>query len=456
MERILVVEDQKIIALEIKEHIEDMGYRVVAMASSGQQAIDEAVKHIPDLVIMDIKLEGPMDGIEAAQAIKTKLDIPVIYLTAYADDKTLQRAKITEPYGYVVKPLEERELKSAIIIALHKNSIEKKLRESEIKYKTIVNSLEGYFLITDSQKNIIAGNRNTENTIGKIKSNKCYTVLYGSETPCTNCTYEKVLLGSTARIEKYDRVNDKWYYEITTPILLGNNESYYQHMVIDITERKKNEENLVSLVGEKEVMMREIHHRVKNNLQLILSLVRLQNSKSDNNAVKSNLSVIENRLNSMALVHEDLYSSANLTQVQFRPYVEKLIHHLTRAVGINSEKIKIKFDIASVNLSVDLAIPIGIIINELVTNSLKHAFNGNGEGNIDIKFTRDGNEYFLDIKDDGFSLPENISFEKPSGLGLQIVKSLCGQLSCKPEIIRNNGTDFRFRINAVNYSPIIS
>jgi len=448
--RILVVEDQKIIALEIKERIEEMGHKVVAMAVSGQQAIDKATEHVPDLIIMDIRLEDTMDGIEAADIIKQLLDIPVIFLTAYADDKILQRAKITCPFGFIVKPLDERELKSAIIIALHKNSIEKKLKESEIKYKTIVNSLEGYFFITDSEKNVIANNQNVENLKKLTDSSKCYAILHGYNKPCPECVYDDVLKGTTTRIEKYDKKNDKWFYQITTPVIINNKSSFFQHLVLDITDRKRNEESLMNLAKEKEVMLREIHHRVKNNLQLMLSLVRMQNSKSENDVVKSNLKVIENRLNSMALIHEDLYSSDNLTKVQFKHYVERLINHLIKAMGIDPEMIKIKQDIAKVNLSIDLAIPIGIIINELVTNSLKHAYNGTQEGNINIVFCRDESDFYLDVTDDGFGLPDGFNFDKPSGLGLQIVKSLCWQLSCKPEIKTEKGTSFRFKINALD------
>jgi signal transduction histidine kinase len=126
---ILVVEDERVVALDIKGILESRGYIVPAIASSGKEAIQLASEEHPDLILMDIRLKGEMDGVQAAEEIRTRLDIPVIYLTAYADEATLQRAKITEPFGYLLKPFEERELCSTIEMACYKHQMERKLRQ---------------------------------------------------------------------------------------------------------------------------------------------------------------------------------------------------------------------------------------------------------------------------------------------------------------------------------------
>jgi len=125
---ILVVEDENIVALSIKKKLELMGYSVVDTASSGEDAVVKADLFYPDLVLMDVMLRGEMDGIEAAKMIREKFDIPVIFLTAYTDDKTLERAKMAEPYGYISKPFKEQDLKSNIEMALHKHEKEIRLR----------------------------------------------------------------------------------------------------------------------------------------------------------------------------------------------------------------------------------------------------------------------------------------------------------------------------------------
>ncbi|MDZ7337832.1 MAG: response regulator [candidate division KSB1 bacterium] len=127
--RIMVVEDLNITALDLKNRLRKMGYEVPALAGSGEEAIQKAEETHPDLILMDIRLKGEMDGVEAAERIRAKLDIPVIYLTAHADDNTLQRAMVTGPYGYVLKPFEEKELRITIEMALHRHRKEAKLRE---------------------------------------------------------------------------------------------------------------------------------------------------------------------------------------------------------------------------------------------------------------------------------------------------------------------------------------
>ncbi len=122
--KILVVEDENVVALELKKRLKKLAYQVSSVASSGKEAISKAEGFLPDLVIMDIRLKGDMDGIQAAQIIREKLNIPVLYLTAHSDDETLKRAKQTEPYGYILKPFEEDELRTAIEIALYKHQVE--------------------------------------------------------------------------------------------------------------------------------------------------------------------------------------------------------------------------------------------------------------------------------------------------------------------------------------------
>nr|WP_319373165.1 response regulator [uncultured Methanobacterium sp.] len=135
---IMLVEDEIIVAADVKNRLENMGYAVLGIFDTGEEAIQKAGELKPDMVLMDIVLKGEMDGIDAAQKIREQFDIPLIYLTAYSDEKTLERAKVTEPFGYVLKPFEDREIQSAIEMALYKHQMEKKLKESEEKYRKLV------------------------------------------------------------------------------------------------------------------------------------------------------------------------------------------------------------------------------------------------------------------------------------------------------------------------------
>ena len=175
--KILIVEDERITAEDMKEALEDVGYEVSDMVSSGEEAIIKAKELRPDLVLMDIMLEGEMDGIEAAEQIRERFGIPVIYLTAYSDPSTVQRAKITEPSGYILKdpfgflhkPFEESELNTAIEITLHKHKMEKKLREHEQWLSAILNSVTDAVIITGPKGQIKLMNGRAEDLTGWIK-----------------------------------------------------------------------------------------------------------------------------------------------------------------------------------------------------------------------------------------------------------------------------------------------
>lgn len=146
---ILVVENETVVALNIQNRLEEIGYGVPEIVSSGEQAIEIAESTQPDLVLMDIRLTGKVDGIQAAEEIRTKLKIPIVYMTAYSDRETLERAKLTEPYGYIIKPFEARELYSAIEIALYKHQIEKQLKEREQWLTTTLTSIGDAVITTD-------------------------------------------------------------------------------------------------------------------------------------------------------------------------------------------------------------------------------------------------------------------------------------------------------------------
>ncbi|MDP4195517.1 MAG: PAS domain S-box protein [Bacteroidota bacterium] len=164
--RIMIVEDEAIIAMDIKRRVLSLGYDVIATASAANECISKLETVKPDLILMDIILKGQMDGIEAAQIIKAKFGIPIIYLTAHADEKTLHRAKITQPYGYILKPFEIRDLQTTIEIALYKHAMEAKLAESELKYRTLVKTATDAVLILDEYGEIISFNSTVNSMFG--------------------------------------------------------------------------------------------------------------------------------------------------------------------------------------------------------------------------------------------------------------------------------------------------
>lgn len=451
--KIMVVEDNKIISLEIRQRLESMGYEVKAVSYTGEDAVVKATETVPDLVLMDIKLGGKMDGIEAAEKIRFLLDIPVVYLTAYSDEATLERAKVTEPFGYIVKPLEERELHSTIEISLYKHKIEKRLKESEAKYHAIVEGFDGYVYIASRDYKLKFMNKNLIHRIGaNATNNTCHLSLYQKNAPCQWCKMDQVIQGKTVRFERLDDSGERWFDEVQTPINDEHGQILVQTMIRDITDRKKNEEKIIASLKEKEVMLSELHHRVKNNLQIITSLLRIQSVNITDKEALEAIKVSQNRVNSMALVHEKLYKSRNFSLVDFDDYVKHLSSHLMQAYGVKKGKIDLDLNIQKVFLSVDTAIPVGLIINELISNSLKHAFPDKRQGKVTIELTKGGTvDYQLRIRDDGIGISKDIDPNRSSTLGMNLVSMLTKQLAGDIKINTDKGTDVLINFKEASY-----
>ncbi len=166
MVKILVVEDELIVAMELKSRLHELGYSVCGTVVSGEEAIELTARHNPDIILMDINIKGAYDGVRAAEIIKIDHDIPIIFLTAFSDPKTLQRAKITEPYGYIIKPFEEKEVHTAIEIAVYKHNMEKTLRESKRRLSITLKSIGEGIIATDKEGIINYINPAAENLTG--------------------------------------------------------------------------------------------------------------------------------------------------------------------------------------------------------------------------------------------------------------------------------------------------
>ena len=152
--RILVVEDDRVVARDIQHQLTRIGHTVVCVTPLGEDAVRLALESQPDLVLMDIRLEGALDGVDAAQQIRDRCQVPVVFLTAYADDETLERARVTEPFGYLLKPFEDSQLRTVIEMALYKHTAERKLRESERRYAVTLASIGDAVIATDDQARV--------------------------------------------------------------------------------------------------------------------------------------------------------------------------------------------------------------------------------------------------------------------------------------------------------------
>jgi PAS domain S-box-containing protein len=236
----------------------------------------------------------------------------------------------------------------------------------------------------------------------------------------------------------------------TAPLRDGKGEvNSVMNIVADITGRKQAEEQVRASLREKEVMLKEIHHRVKNNLQIVSSLLSLQSGYLKDSQALESFQEVQNRVQSMAMIHENLYQSKDLARVDFAEYILSLTAHLFHSYGANPEDIRLEVNIASVLLDVNTAILCGLITNELVSNCLKYAFPGGRKGLIRIELCAENQDkdpgFQLIVSDDGVGMPKDSACGRNGSLGLQLVRRMAQQLGGMVELRGDAGTKFNIR-----------
>lgn len=355
---------------------------------------------------------------------------------------------------------DEKVLQGHLLIVQNINprkTVEKALNYIEERYKTLTDMSPDSIAVTIDKKIVFAnksslkllGAKNTEEIMGKniidfihpnfieIAKKRHYEV-YIKRNP-QDFIEEKIITldGITKDIEVGD-----------VPIMYDNQPAV-QLVVRDITERKKLENSLKKSLKEKDLMMKEIHHRVKNNLMVIQSLLQLQSRYIKDKDALNIFRESQNRAKSMALIHQRLYQSDDLKRIDFGEYARSLSIDLFRSNANSPELINLDIDVEKVMLDVNTAIPLGLILNELVTNSLKHAFPDGKSGKISVKFHPDGSKFNLTVSDNGAGIPENLDDEKSDSLGLRLVNSLCEQIGADLNINNKNGTTFEIKFEDV-------
>jgi PAS domain S-box-containing protein len=213
----------------------------------------------------------------------------------------------------------------------------------------------------------------------------------------------------------------------------------------DITESKKAAARIKRALEEKELLLKEIHHRVKNNMQVISSLLKMQSRFVSDEPTRQMLRESEERIKSMSLVYNKLYESADLAHINIRDYAQELVHNLSHAYSMSPGIVRISTEITEAAFDLDTAVPIGLIINELVTNSLKYAFPDSRRGEIIVSLKLENSHYWLSVKDNGIGLPEGFDARGGRSLGLRLVTALAEhQLGGKMTVKRDAGTEFSF------------
>jgi two-component sensor histidine kinase len=266
---------------------------------------------------------------------------------------------------------------------------------------------------------------------------------------------QRSILGDELSVEEYTALKKDG---TPIPILVYSNAIRqdnkvvgYRGVFVDLTDIKNIENNLIASLKEKDILLREIHHRVKNNMQIISSLLNLQTKYVDDQEAINVLKESQNRVKSMAIIHEKLYQSKNLTKINFVDYIQSLVLNLFYSYNIQEDQIKPILEIENIHLNMETAVPCGLIISELISNSLKYAFPNEMKGEIIVSLKSDKDNYQLCISDNGIGLPESIGFDDLETLGLLLVNILTEQIDGKIAIRRDQGTQYKITFKEQKY-----
>ncbi len=491
--QILVVEDSRLVATRLCKTLTKLDYVAVAVVDSGEAAMQQAVQLAPDLVLMDINLAGKIDGIEAARQIRAQLDVPIIYLTANTDEAVLQRAKLTEPSSYLVKPVREKELHAAIEMTLYRHRSETQHKEAERKqaeeamrrlvsgtssavgpafFETLVRELAGWLkvrwaLVSEIEPD--APERASPLAFWNDGPSIAAEAFDLAGSPCGQVAhggfrvFPADLQAMFPDSQAAHALGATWYAGI--PLLDGDGRvvgvlcamhSHNVHLPPNIAEvfsifshragaeimRCRAEKHLRQSLQEKESLLKEIHHRVKNNLQVVVSLLHLQAGRIQDEQVLKVFRDSQSRIRSMALVHEKLYQSPSLSKVDYAAYIRQLATSLFRIHQIDPAAVALRIEAQDIFLDIDLAIPCGLIINELVVNCLKHAFPPGQVGEVKVKMHAQDDRLVLVVSDNGVGLPEELDVYATNSLGMELVNVLTKQLDGTMTVERAGGTTF--------------
>jgi PAS domain S-box-containing protein len=384
--------------------------------------------------------------------------------------------RVYEVHGY---PIRDREGNIVQVIEYNVDITERKRAEeglqlSEQKNRAITSAAKDAIIMADDSGRVLFWNPAAEKIFGytademigrelhRILSPESYREGYTKGMETFLATGRGGVVGQTIEITAIRKDGTEFPVALSLSSFEMNGKWHAVGIARDITQRKLAEDRILASLEEKKLLLQEIHHRVKNNLQIISSLLDLQREYVAGREPQEVFNEIKNRVKSMAIVHEKLYLSKDLSKVDFHDYLTTLIDNLYRSYSVSLAKITLKLEVENVSLGIDTAIPCGLIVNELITNALKYAFPGERTGEVEVVLRRMGGavggegEYELMVKDNGVGIPQELDLEKAKTLGLHLVSTLVEhQLRGSIDLNREGGTQFFIRFNEVRYKKRI-
>jgi len=459
---ILIVEDNPGDLRVIKEYFKDLSadyYEIIDCSTLAAAAV--LIKECKfDAVLLDLGLpdSSGLDSLKAIREISS--EIPVIVMTINKNDENgLESIKHGAQDFLIKDQLRSDSLKRSLKYAIERKNLEYNLNNSlKLFEETFEQAAVGFSHVSLDGK-YLKVNRKFAEMLGlekeEIINKHIQDITHPDDLEKDLRLFHELVKGkiNNYNLEKrYIRKDSSiiWVSLTRTGITYNKKDYYYLFTTIeDITGRKKAEIDLKSSVNEKELLIKESHHRIKNNLQLVSSLLSISMQNANDNGAKDLLIDSQNRIRSISTLHEYLYRSTALNDVNIQDYLYNFFDHLRASLSTDSHHIRIIKNINSFIVKSDLAVSLGLIANELVTNAIKYAFIGRENGIIVIDIKKENDFILFKVKDDGSGMDKKIDFKNAETLGLQIIYSLVMQHNGSMECNVNNGTEFciKFKIS---------
>ncbi|HKK47890.1 MAG TPA: histidine kinase dimerization/phosphoacceptor domain -containing protein [Alkalispirochaeta sp.] len=444
---ILLVEDEALVAMTEQQMLEAAGYSVM-IASNGEAAREIATDAPIDLILMDINLGSGISGIEAARSILTIRDIPILFLTSSSDAQTIEKVQSIPHYGYVLKSSGRTILLEVIHLAFARAADRAEVKQARDLYQSVVNLTGDIITRHDADGNWVYLNERAREVWGVSQVEPASLNYFDYIEPEDRAATEEALrtLRKTCRpVSLVNRIHtvDGWrIYQWNSAPVIGSNGEYrgLQSTGRDITAQKAAEERIHGLLEERDLLMREVHHRVKNDLSFVYSLLSLQASQTTRSDTREALSEASDRVRVLTDIYRTLTASDTSDAVSVRPLLEKITDNLS---GVTvPDHVSVTRHMVDVTVPVRLSVAIGIIYNELLTNSAKYAVStGTPETPVEIAVSlrladrkaeagiaeSEPGAVALVVHDSGPGFPQEVLDQTRYGFGLTVVQSLVAQ-----------------------------
>ena len=434
--------------------LNDLDMRIIRVSSAFEKVTGFRPEDVLGYTLMEFMPPGPQkDGI--IQRMRNVMEMGVQVgpqdISSPKPGRYLRETilPITDPDGRLVNTL------TVLEDITEQKMARSALEESEARYKLLFNSIHDGVVVHEIQEDGRPG------TFLEVNLTFCQMTGYNrkellkmspldlvdqADSKDSDLIRNALLGGGAAAFERVvtTKAGNMIFCEMQAHAFQMGEQGVILTVVRDITERKQAQDKIKDSLAEKETLLREIHHRVKNNLQVISGLLNLQSHYIDDEAVKTIYKESQNRIKTMALIHEELYQREDLARINLAEYIRGLTNNLLISYAMTDRRVKLTLDLSDSDISIDTAIPCGLIVNELLSNALKHAFPGKKRGEVRVSLnTVDGSKYELTVRDNGVGLPEGMNIKKTGSLGLRLVSILAEQLGGHLQIENDKGAAFR-------------